>query len=101
MILHQLEILLIILPNSHKATSDLSFKQDKFVPDLIPRPEKMVIPYIFTGDIHVGPSKISLGLSSTLQWLSNVFHMVLYISCMLYVYCFNIQHYAHYILHKL
>ena len=40
-----------------KSTLDLSFKPSNFVPGLIPRPEWMVVLFIFTNDFTVGPSK--------------------------------------------
>ena len=50
-----------------KAVLDLSFKPTNFIPGLIPRPEWMVVPPIFTTDIPVGPSKRILGFSGSLQ----------------------------------
>ena len=50
-----------------KAALKLSFKLSNAVPGLIPRPERMVVPPIFTGDIPVGPNKITLGISEALK----------------------------------
>ena len=51
----------------HKAALDLSFKSRNLIPGLIPRPEWMVVPPIFTADIPVVPSKRTLGFSGSLQ----------------------------------
>ena len=50
-----------------QATLHFSFKPSKFVPSLIPRPELMVFPGLFTVDISVGPILKSRGLPGSLQ----------------------------------
>ena len=52
-----------------KAAFDLSFKPSGFIPILIPRPEWMVVPTIFTANISVGPSKRTRLFSGSLREL--------------------------------
>ena len=52
---------------SDRAAVNLSFKPSNFISGLIPRPEWMVVPPIFTADIPVGPCKRTQGFSGSLQ----------------------------------
>ena len=49
------------------------------MPELIPRPELMVIPLVLT-DNPVGSNEKTLGLPGSSQWQKNVFDIVFYIT---------------------
>ena len=56
-----------------KTALDLSFKPSSFVPGSVPRPEKMVVPPIFTVDVPVGQSKRTLVFFRVLPMIKQCF----------------------------